>query len=375
MSFTSDTNKKVIKKAFCVLAVIVLLKSVGAGQTIPTKERETSDLGCLSIQEIRIPRQFITARLKEKDWTRTSWYQSSIYVDVYRNGQIIWRSPAQKVEDNGTQEQFRYSLEDPANAMVFFRQPSDSFSCKVFMAEDEALARAVGASAGGVAGAIAGATIGGFAGAPFAGVGAIPGAIIGGVVGAVGGSASFSLPIENSRELAMFSIPPGESLFTEHKAEISEGTGILKETEIATLSLTGRLPLPTAEDGTLQLQHRYTIRLRSIRLSRSKSGVVDGGKYYAIIQQAGNPDIRIDLGVIPAGITFPLEHLVLLANRGGDSRIRVYRNKFGKDPLVFEGYQAQTDGTKWLWTKEVKSLDESDDTALLFETFDAEVLK
>lgn len=367
-----------MKRNFCIftflLGVLLMPLCGRPQQTHPNTSSGISELGVLRIQELKIPRKLIDMRLDEK-YTRATFLKSSIYVEIKKNGTFMWRSPSQKIDANGTQERFLFPLDAIENAAPFFHASKDEFVCTVYMAESEALTRASGAAAGGLGGALLGAATGAAIGFWGGGFGAIPGAIVGGITGFTAGSSAGGLPpVDNAREIATFTIP-NETLFSEHTSDLKQSGDLLTEGLTAKLKLAGIAHLPAMREGELQLQRLYTVRLRSIFLSKTNEKVVDNGKYYAVISQTGNEDVKVDLGSIPVNITFPLEKLILFKNYGGESRIRVFRDKWGKDPVVFEGYQAPTDGKRWVFMGEIRGSEINMPSIMTFETFDAEVVK
>lgn len=378
-------------RMFFAVFLGVLAAAVYAGEDVPKaggEPREMSALSVLTLREVMVPRQLLEAGIDEK-FTRAMFSKSSVYVEAQRNGKLFWRSPAQPVQETGTQERFLYDVTKEENSVAFFKAPSDKFDFTVYMAESEAIARATEAAMGGLAGALVGAgtgagigaIVGGSAGAaggpPGAATGAAAGwavgAIWGGISGAVVGATAGFIPVENARVVATFSVGPGQELFATQTSEPQpEGNALLRDLS-ATLTLQGGVRHDQCKQYGLDLQKPYVIRVKSLRLSSANEDVVEDGKYYLELSQTGlKESLRFDLGNIPCDTDWPLEILVVARNRGGEGQIKIYRDKWWRDPVVFEAKQGRTDGRSWLFIGDV-----TDDfgSTVSFETFSADRAK
>lgn len=172
----------------------------------------------------------------------------------------------------------------------------------------------------------------------------------------VGGGSGALYPVDDERQIAICSDVRVGDLYEELLSDPIEGRYVLDDNRVR-IKFSGEDAFEVVKGGDLALQGHYLVHLRTIKLNPHSPGVDPDGEYYAIFKQSGNPEVRVELGNITPGVEFPLEVMVLLDNKGGDSWFAVFCDKWGADPVVFEAYQAPIDGKRWLYTETVCGMD------------------
>lgn len=309
------------------------------------------------MEEIGIPRSLINKVVREKG-AQASLVESKMYVEVFRNGTLCWRSPALAMNDAGQREKFVFDQKDRQTSFAMMWKNGDEVVLTVNVAESKALVRASTGVAGGVAGLLAGAGIGAVgAGVCTGGFGAPAGAIIGGVIGFIGGGAVAQLiPVEGAREITSFKCGKDSfGLDGQLTRDISTPDDITL-TGSAAIKMRGFKRTDVVHEGGLKLQQKYLVRIRSLNLAGAQKKLKAGAKYYMELKIEGedNP-LVIELGQVPADTVMPREDFFVLKNIGGVSSIRIRRHRaMSVDPTVFEARQGATNGTSWVMIGKVQ---------------------
>ncbi len=349
-----------------VLGALCASGYVFAEKLESVEKQKSSELCYVQVDSLKIPVDFLKKAVDSKSWQAT-FSDSVLYSRVFRNGTQVWQSPSKEIIGHNEQEfvfDNSFINEKSKNSFSLMWKPQDRITWKIYIAESDAWKRASNAAAGGLAGAVVGAGIGAAAGgiatAPTgAGVviGVPAGAFIGGVIGFFGGAAVGSgFPVEGEREVISFNYDQSDSfnLSGKKKSNALE-EGVLQNPVYAELLLSAKM-LTTNDrkkTGELEPNEKYVVRIRSLYLNSKNSDVVNGKEYYLEINPTGNEKdlITIELGSLTPNVVHPLEIAMVLKNQGGDSSIRVYRKKFGKDACVFAETLYNTNGQSWLYLK------------------------
>jgi len=316
-----------------------------------------ADLYYVQMEEVSIPRCLLNKMIKEKG-AQAVLVESKLYVEVSRNGSKCWRSPALGLNDAGQRERFTFDQKDRLTSFAMMWKPGDEVSVSVNVAESKALVRASTAGAGGTAGALAGAGIGAVgAGVCTGGLGAPAGAIIGAVIGFFGGAgvAQF-VPVNGAREVVSFKTSKDVfGLDATLSQDISSQDDITLSGN-ALLKVRGHKRVDEVAQGSLKLQSKYLVRVRSLNLSSCHKKMKAGAKYYMeIFIEGEDKPLVVELGQVPADTITPREDFLVLKNIGGASSVRIRRHRaMSVDPVVFEAKQGATNGTSWVMMGTVK---------------------
>lgn len=353
-------------KRKCILSAAMVAFSLAC-----LSAEQNSELYYVQMDKIEVPRGLVNKLIQDKG--ATGWLvNSQIYIDVTRNGTPVWRSPALDVDKNGQQEKFVFDQKDRLTSFALVWKPGDEVSLSVKIAEKESLVRASTAAAGGAAGAAAGALAGGIGAGVFTGgLGAPAGALIGAAIGFVGGAgASQAVPVEGARLVASFAAPIEKFGLNGELVKDIESTDDLLLNGKAKLQMHGYKRTDVVAEGGLKLQKNYLVRLRSVKLSSTHKKFKEGADYYMEVGLLGEKKpLKIDLGKLTGDTEVPMESLLVLKNEGGESYVRIKRNKWGPDPVVFEARQGATQGTSWVFMHELR---DDNGSQVVFDTFPTE---
>lgn len=317
----------------------------------------------LKLKTVIVPSNVVCRAVSEKGG-HVKLADSQIYLDVFHNGNQIWRSPGVVIDDNGLNSGYVFANDKGQSTLALPWRDGDELIAKVMVAEKKELVRANNAIGGGVGGAAAGAVAGAVgAGVCTGGLGALPGAGIGAIVGAFAGAGlSQAVPVTGAREVGVLST---DRVVNERNALrlISTDGGVK-------INFDSRRLTKPLKKGELRRGTRYLVCLNTILLNASHKGVKDG-KYYAEIWYPGREDAqKVDLGELKAGIENTIERVMLIENRGGNIMMAIKRDAFLKDPLVFWSEDDCHDATSWLFMDEVKDEDTSEKVSFVkFETY------
>ena len=320
-------------------------------------EEMPTDLYYVQMEEVLIPRCLLNKLIEEKG-PQAILVESSLYIEVLRNGTKCWRSPALGLEDARQKERFLFDQKDRLTSFAMMWKPGDEVSVSVNVAERKALVRASTAGGGGVAGALAGAGIGAVgAGVCSGGLGAPAGAVIGAVVGFFSGaSIAQFVPVKGAREVVSFNVSKDVfGLDGTISQDISSQDDITLAGK-AMLKMRGHERIDIVPEGKLKLQSKYLVRLRSLKLSSAQKKMKQGAKYYMeVVIEGEDKPLILELGQIPADTVTPKEDFLVLKNIGGASAIRIRRHRaMSIDPVVFEARQGATNGTSWVMIGKVE---------------------
>ena len=317
----------------------------------------------LKLKTVIVPSNVVCRAVSEKGG-HVKLADSQIYLDVFHNGNQIWRSPGVVIDDNGLNSGYVFANDKGQSTLALPWRDGDELIAKVMVAEKKELVRANNAIGGGAGGAAAGAVAGAVgAGVCTGGLGALPGAGIGAIVGAFAGAGlSQAVPVTGAREVGVLST---DRVVNERNALrlISTDGGVK-------INFDSRRLTKPLKKGELRRGTRYLVCLNTILLNASHKGVKDG-KYYAEIWYPGREDAqKVDLGELKAGIENTIERVMLIENRGGKIMMAIKRDAFLKDPLVFWSEDECHDATSWLFMDEVKDADTSEKVSFVkFETY------
>ena len=327
-----------------------------------------AELFHVQLTKVEIPKELLKKALEEKG-PQAMLVNSQLYVEISRNGGVIWRSPGVEVKNGVEKEEFMFEQDKTDTSFALMWKPGDRIVVSVKVAEKEAFVKAANASAGGAAGALAGAAIGAAGAAAFTGgLGAPAGALIGAAIGFFGGAGIGAVvPVEGARTVVSFVVPSDEfGLNGELGKKIVFSAGNVGK---ASVSLEGRQRRDAVGQNGLELQKKYVVRLRSVCLSSKSPKFKEGAEYYMIVSLDGEEKpLRIDLPRIPKDAIVPLEDILVLKNCGGESAIEIKRKNVVKDVLVFKAMQGATNGSSWIFIG--KSSDDNG-SFVEFDTFPA----
>ena len=123
-----------------------------------------------------------------------------------------------------------------------------------------------------------------------------------------------------------------------------------------------------AQNG-LELQKKYVVRLRGVKISSKVPKFKDGAEYYMLVSLFGEKKpLRIELPSLRADTFIPTDKILVLKNCGGESSVEIRRNNMGLDTSVFKAVQGATNGSSWVFIG--KSSDDYD-SYVEFDTFPA----
>lgn len=344
------------KKMRKMLAFLVIAAACVVTVRAQEEKIVESELYHIQLDKLQIPRGIIQ-ELSKQNHSGGTLADSRIYLEVFRNGTFIWRSPAKEVGD-GAQELFTYNKNLAESSFLMFWESQDEIIIKAFMAENKAIVKATPREGEILSRLYKGAAVGAAVGSGI-GVG-VGGAVIGAGIGyLVGGNTSaVPLPVSGAREITTFIYPKADefNLFTTQKENESPSRDSLSQKGNASLTLSGEKITTQMKHGELELQKKYLVRIPSVFLSSTNKNITNDAEYFIEIGLLGvEKPYRIDLGKRSADAIIPLEYLVILKNLGGESRIRIFRKrKFWSDLCVFEAIQGNTNGTGWVFINKVQ---------------------
>lgn len=353
------------------LSLVFVLCTAITSSLFAEQSTAPAELYHVQLKNVTVPRSLLLKVLNEKG-SKAMLVDSMLYVEVSKNGDTLYRSPAFAVEKDGKQEQFNFQQDNSETSFALMWKPSDEVFVSVKVAEKRALVKASTAGAGGLAGAAAGAGIGAVCAAPAGGIGAPVGALIGAGIGFFGGAGLGSLvPVAGEREVVSF-IAPTNEFGLDGKLEKDVGSSV-DDVLIggkASILLKGALRRDAVAQNGLKLQKKYVVRIRNFRISSKAKKFKEGAEYYMLLSLFGEEKPRkIDLPPIQSDIEVPMEIFFVSKNVGGASSVEIRRKSLGRDPLIFKASQGATNGNSWVFIG--KSSDDNG-SFVEFETFPVE---
>ncbi len=333
-----------------------------------SQESAPSELYYFQLNNIELP-----YNLLEK-YTSGTWFTDpSIYIEVKRNGNDIFRSSSKKVE----RKENSFSFNDNSNfSFATFFKKGDVLEVKLFAAPEENISRVENAGLGAAGAGAVGATIGAVAcGILTGGFGAPLGGIIGGLIGgALGGSAGALVPVDGSQEISTFVYDSPTEFFVKKQEIAKRHPKDILDTKTSKTSLCFKgyaLSKNEKKAKELEQQKNYVVQIRELYLPIKTSGVIEEGEYYAILKN-GEEEKKFELGKIPSNQKWILpENFFVLKNKGFKTSLEIKRKKWFKDPVVFFAEQGNGDVSSWLFIGKVVGENATSGSWVEFKTMEA----
>lgn len=311
-------------------AMLVLL---GVGMLATVHAEAASELHEVRLRNVVVPHKALAAVLEQGKKLQ----DAQLYVDVSRNGTLVWRSPARDVSQFGNQEKIVFPESQPDSLFFIPWTTGDDIFVQVMVAGKKALDGnpGVGAAIGGAVLAIGGAIAGFYMGGNNKALGATIGGVSGAAVGASAGYGIANLPmVKGAREIASFTLPRdtfglnGTRETTINKNDVLKGGTVTAEWQ-------GKKLQEKLVPGQLEEQKQYVVRLRTIHLPSLWRPWNE--EYIMRVKGAKGKELYVfDMGKIPDGKDFPSERFFVLENTGDNITIEFQIKDSWLDETLFK---------------------------------------